>query len=43
MAACVDIDIEIHEVPKTDSNNGRHHSFACSENKQNDLPEKSFF
>ena len=43
MAACVDIDIEIHEVSKTDSNNSRHHSVAYSENKQNDLPEKSFF
>ena len=43
MAACADIEFEIDEASKTDSNNSSHYIITHSENNQNNLPKKSFF
>ena len=43
MAACTDVEFEIDEASKTDSNNSSHQNVMHSENNQNDLTKKSFF
>ena len=43
MAACANIEFEIDEVSKPDSDNSSNHNVKHSENNQDDLPKNSFF